>query len=262
MTSPSFYTPRAPSALDTLRYTQRVADQMLRNNPLHNATVDAGLMKWLGNYDNNDGSGKIAYLWIGEFFPRDPNLDGDPPQKGIVMFRDDSRNGADGFAFALYDHAPSTPGGLKQTLHMNGGDGQSLYREHRDGGLDFPWNNVQMGPRDSDLLLWPGTNSGSFSSIYEGQFSVVGSRLHYRMWGACTGGSNGQLRLRCESSGSEPDAIGPTHALGINANDVFEDSIDISAFRGRNVRCYWETRILSGAGKCRSALIFMHNRSF
>jgi hypothetical protein len=234
---------------------------MLRNNPLHNAAVDSGLMKWFGNYQKSDGTGKIAYLWIGEFLPRDVNLDGDPPQKGIVMFRDDSRGATDEFAFALYDHSPSVPGGLKQTIHWNSGDGQQLFRESRDGGQSWPWQNIQMGARDSDLALWPGTNSGSFSTIYEGQFSVVGNFIHFRMWGATTGGSNGQLRLRCESGGAEADAVSATYALGVNANDVFEAQLDVSAFRGRTVRCYWETRILSGTGKCRSALIFMHNRS-
>jgi hypothetical protein len=259
MSSPQPYMPQRPSALDTVQYVRRVADQILRNNPLHNGAVESGLVKWFGNYEDIDGSGKIVHVFIGEFHPVDTNLPGDPPQKGFALFRDDSGQNEDGFAFALYDPQPSFGDGLRQVLRFQSRDGAELWSEHRSGGIQFPRSDVMMNGRDSDLALWPGTDSASFSTIFEGRVSVIGHQLHYRMWCACTGGSNGQFRIRVESGGPEPDVTGTTHALGINANGVFDDTVDISDFRGRTVTVYWEARRVSGTGKSRAVVISMQN---
>ena len=64
--APTSY-PSPPSLFQAVQETQRVARQILRSNPLANAVTTYGLMKWVGRY--NQGS----YLWIGEFFPADPN---------------------------------------------------------------------------------------------------------------------------------------------------------------------------------------------
>lgn len=253
MTSPSYYTPRTPSALDTVGYTQRVVDAILRNNPLHNAAVDSGLMKWFGNYQDEEGD-TINYLWIGEFFPADSNLPGSPPQKGISMIRDDSRGGM--AAFALYDHAPATGDGLRQTIHVGSGDSHRLYHEHRDGGVEWPRRNISMYARDSDLALWPGTDSASFSAIYEGQVSIIGHYIRFRMWDACTGGAVGRFRLRVQDhSGVNADIVSAIHDLPANANGVFDSEVNVSVLRGGNATVFWEAARTNGVGKARAVPI-------
>lgn len=252
MTSPSFYSPRTPSAIDTIGYTQRVVDSILRNNPLHNAAIESGLMKWFGNYTDDDGS-KRNFLWIGEFLPADTNLPGDPPQRGFSMVRDDSRGTA---AFNLYDPFPSTGDGLKQRLALLSGDGHGLMIESRQGGWNYPQAPIPMGHRDSDLSLWPGTDSGSFSGIYEGQMTLTGRDIAYRMWDACTGGATGQFRLRVEGSVSLTSAV---HTLPANGNGVVDSSMDVSAMRGETVTVYWEAARTNGVGKARASLISIRN---
>lgn len=253
MTQPSYYTPRTPSALDTVGYTQRVVDAILRNNPLHNAAVDSGLMKWFGNYQNTNGD-TINYLWIGEFFPADPNLPGSPPQKGISMVRDDSRGGQS--AFALYDHAPNSGDGLRQTIHVGSGDGHQMFMEAREGGQEWPRNDISMYARDSDLALWPGTDAASFSAIYEGQVSIVGRFIRFRMWDACTGGAVGRFRLRVvDATGVNPDIISTIHDLPANANGVFDSEVNVAVLRGGNATVFWEAARTNGVGKARTVPI-------
>jgi hypothetical protein len=118
--------------MDNILYAQGLADQIMRNNPLVNAVVSRGLMKWYGNYQNPDGS-PVNFLWIGEFLPSDPNL-GNRPQKGFSLVRDDSTHSS---AINLYDKSPGTP--LKQTLTLGSADGQPMMDESRNqGGWSFP----------------------------------------------------------------------------------------------------------------------------
>jgi hypothetical protein len=250
VTSPSYYTPQSPSVLDIVGYTQRVVDAILRNNPLHNASVDSGLMRWLGNYTNTDGS-RINHLWIGEFYPADPNLPGDPPQRGFSLVRDDSQGGQ--YAFALYDHNPSAGDGLRQTIHFRSGDGEQLAIESRQGGWYYPEENVWMGSRDSDLALWPGTDSASYSTIYEGRVNVIGTHLRYRVWNACTGGAAGNFRFRVQTEGG--DLVSAVHSLPANANGVLDSELDIRSARGRVIPVYLEAQRTNGVGKVRSSVI-------
>lgn len=252
MTTPSFYAPKPPSYLDTIGYTQRVVDSMLRNNPLHNAAVESGLMKWFGNYVDPGGDPR-NYLWIGEFLPADTNLPGDPPQRGISMVRDDSRGTA---AFNLYDPVPSVGDGLKQRLFFGGGDNEALFIESRQGGWRFPEAPVPMCPLDSDLLTWPGTDSASFGTLWEGRMSLTGRNMAYRVWNACTGGASGQFRLRIEGSTT---ILGPTHSLAVNTNAVVDTSIDVSACRGQTVAVHWDAVRTNASGKARSSVITMRN---
>ncbi len=259
MTSPSYYTPKSPSAIDTVAYTQRVVDALLRNNPLHNATIDEGVMTWIGNYVSTTGvyeaaDGRIAMLWIGDLGPKDANLPGSPWQRGFALQRDDSRGGT--AAIQLYDHDAEVGDGLKQRLVIASGDGDLLLDEDREGGWRWPEENVAMGARDSDLSLWPGNTGAGFSPIYEGRMNITGHTARYRIFDACTGGAAGEFRLKVEGAGpGGSDAISPVHVLGVNANGVVDGELDVSGARGLTKPCYWEARVTNGVGKARAAVI-------
>ena len=254
MTNPQLtYAPRNPDFIDTIGYTQRVVDSILRNNPLTDAVVSEGLVRWLGNYTNSGNPDKINFLWIGEFLPADVNLPGSPPQRGFSLVRDDSRGGIS--AIALFDGNPGGGGGLRQTLTISSGDNRRLMSESRDGGWSWPQDNIWMGALDSDLSLWTGTDAAAFSTIHEGRVNVVGNRVFYRVFGATTGGATGDFRLRVEDGGA--GIVGTTHTLGVNANSVFDDSVDVSALRGNTTTIRWEARRTNGVGKARSQVISM-----
>ncbi len=117
MTSPDIYAPRDASAADVLAQTRNVVDSILRNNPLVNAVVPRGLLRFLGNYTSASGD-KINYLWIGEFAPTDPYMGG-VEQRGFSLLRDDSRGGRP--AISLFDGDPTIGPGLRQTLTFTSG---------------------------------------------------------------------------------------------------------------------------------------------
>jgi len=251
MTTPQIYSPKPPSILDTLGYTKRVADAILRNNPLTDAVISEGLMKWIGNYVSGGGPAKINFLWIGEFSPLDTNLPGSPPQRGFSLVRDDSRGGVS--AVALYDSNPGAGGGLKQNLRVTSGDGNQLYTEHRDGGVRWPESNVYMGPLWSDVLLWPSAQGSSFSTVYEGRANIVGNTLAYRVFCATTGGATGEFKLVVAAPGGDVD--GPVHSLGANAQSVFDSTMSVSTWRGQTLPVHWKVRRTNGVGDVRAAVI-------
>jgi hypothetical protein len=241
-----------PTLVDTVSYTNRLVDQILRTNPLTNASVSTGLIRWLGNYFNGDGS-NVNFLWIGEFLPADINLPGSPPQRGFSLVRDDSRGGVS--AIALYDANPGASPGLKQTLFFTSGDGRRLMEESREGGQRWPEVSVPMGQVGSDAGAWAGTNtaSPSYGTIWEGRFPVVGNRLHYRAFIGTDAATTGTFRMRVEMPGG--DVFGPTHTQGTPGNAVVDDSVDVSAARGISVRMFWEGSRTSGAGLARSSML-------
>lgn len=251
MTTPQVYAPRSPSILDTLGYTNRVVDAILRNNPLTDAVVSEGLVRWIGNYVSGGGPNKINFLWVGEFLPADTNLPGSPAQRGFSLVRDDSRGGVS--AIAMYDANPAGGGGLKQTLFITSGDGDLLFREHRDGGWQWPEENVAMGTISNNIAQWAENGTGSYATIAEGRANIVGNRLHYRVFCATTNGATGDFQLRAEGFGG--DVIGPTHSLGVNSSNVFDSSVDISASRGRTITVRWEAKRTNGVGEARSQVI-------
>lgn len=251
MTAPSdFYAPRDPDYVDNIRYTQRVVDQILRNNPLVDAVVSKGLIRWIGNYISGPGPDKINFLWIGEFFPADPNLGG-IPQRGFSLVRDDSRGGRS--AIAMYDANPGGGGGLRQCLFIGSGDGKRLYDENRNGGWGWPESNVWMGALGSDTSKWPGTTSGTFDTLFEGRLNVVGNQVAYRFFAATTGGATANYRLRVEGTGG--DVVGSTHSLGVNSSNVFDSTVDVSASRGNTVTIRWEAQRTNGVGIAASQCI-------
>lgn len=192
MTSPQYYAPRNPNIVDAIQANKRITDAILRNNPLQDAIVSRGLIKWLGNYVTSGTSDKINFLWIGEFFPADPNLGG-IPQRGISMVRDDSRGGVS--AIAIYDAAPGSGGGLRQTLRITSGDGFPLAYEHRYGGWEYPSNQIPFVPF-SDVSRWPGTTSATELALWRGTFTVLGNYLRGSVIGFCETGTTGEVWLR------------------------------------------------------------------
>lgn len=226
MSAPIRYTPHSPDFIETLAYVQRVADSILRNNPLINAVISRGLMKWVGNHLDTNGN-PISFFWVGEFLPADITLPGSPPQRGIVMFRDDSTNGA--LAFALYDHNPGGGGVLRQTIHLGGWNGERLFSESRNGGHEWPEGLIPMAPVGSDLLRWFGTdtNSPTWGGIYTGNYNAIGNFIHYTFGAACTNGAAGNFRLRVSSFVG--DVFSATHTLPVNGNNVFTGTVAIPA---------------------------------
>lgn len=255
MTSPEFYTPRSPSATDTIAYTRRVVEQILRNNPLTNATVSGGLMRWLGNYQYGDGSGQIRHLWIGDIGPNDPNLGG-IPQRAFIATRDDSRGGVD--AIRLYDSNPSEPGGLKQRLMLISGDTQPLmYEERRRGGVEFPTVSVQLSLYGDDVTKWAAASSGTFAAMSLGGFSVVGHDLEYVFFtSSLSGGPAGEFRVRIDHDSGQ--LFGPVHVLPAGTESPFQGRIAVGGLRGQVVAVRIEGRVTSGTGKVYCTPSTMH----
>lgn len=241
MTYPQ-YTPYPPSVIDNIAYTQSLADAIMRNNPLVNAVVPYGLMKWYGNYFNPDGS-PVNFLWIGEFLPSDPNL-GNRPQKGFSLVRDDSSRAS---AFSMYDRSPGTP--LRQTISLGSWDGQPMLSESRaQGGVSFPRQQLVLGRTDGSYTQFPQTPNTAVTSLAEGRMSGTGNTLHYRIWGVSDATTSGQVRMHLIDGAT--DVVGPWHAIPTNGNQIFDTTMDVSAFRGHNeANIYMEAQVLTGTGR-------------
>lgn len=238
------YAPRDQSAIDTIAYVRRAIDEMARANPLQNAVVSSGLIKWIGNYTNSGNPDKINFLWIGEFLPADPVMGG-VSQRGFSLVRDDSRGGAS--AIAMYDPSPNAGGsGLRQVLIISSGDRRRILEESRDGGQRWPEENVWMGPIGDSAQMWPGTPNNTFSTIWEGRANVVGNKLRYRMFCYCDPGVAGEFRMRV--SLSTGDVFGTVHTLAVGTQNVFEADVDVALDRGQTITVRWEARCTSGGG--------------
>lgn len=245
------YAPRDQSVVDVIQYARRAVDEMARSNPLQNAVVSSGLIRWIGNYTNSTNPDKINFLWIGEFFPGDPGMGG-RPQRGFSLVRDDSRQGVS--ALAMWDPTPNAGGsGLRQVLIMTSGDGKRLFEESRDGGQRFPEETMWMGPIGDTSQLWPGTGSGTLAIIWEGRASLVGNKLHYRVFCVNDAGVSSEHRMRVSLDSG--DVNGVTHTLGSGLQAVFEDEVTVTAGRGTTVAIRWESRVTAGAAKTRSSVI-------
>lgn len=243
LTSVEQYTPRDYSALDVVAAAKRTADAILRANPLTNAVISRGLMRWTGNHVTGSGA-KIDHLWIGEFFPPDPTMGG-VPQKGFSLVRDDSTGGTS--AFALYDHDPGGGGlGLRQTIHLESLDDQRLMSESRLGGQQWPEHPITMGPWGNDIGLWPGQATGSFDVLWHGWGNIVGRNLTAEYHCAGTGGAATEFKVRIYPNGG-PVVEGPPHAFGVGAQGTVTDTIDVSSMRG-------ETRFIELLGRVTNAV--------
>lgn len=251
MTYPQ-YTPYPPSFLDNVSYAQELADKIMRNNPLINAGIPSGLMKWFGNYTNPDGS-KVNFLWIGEFLPGDPNMGG-KPQRGFSLVRDDQTHSS---ALALFDRTPGTP--LVQTISIYGYDGQPLLEESRNqSGLAFPYQQIPTGRTDGFYTTYPNTPNTSITSLVEGRFSCTGPTMHYKIWGNSDAGTTGQVRIRCTDGSTT--IVSPWGAIPSAGNVFFDSTFDITTLRGhKDVNVFMEAQVLTGAGKVYCSLIALSN---
>jgi hypothetical protein len=234
-------TPYPLSAMDNILYAQGLADQIMRNNPLVNAVVSRGLMKWYGNYQNPDGS-PVNFLWIGEFLPSDPNL-GNRPQKGFSLVRDDSTHSS---AINLYDKSPGTP--LKQTLTLGSADGQPMMDESRNqGGWSFPRVFFPVNGASYNLPAWPQINSGS-RDIAWGQVSGTGHLIDVQAWAITDAGVSATYTLRADD-GAGHVVSGPPHSFTGGVNNAWLDTLDISSMRGqKQITLYLNCNITAGGG--------------
>lgn len=238
------YAPRDQSAVDIMQYARRAIDEMARSNPLQNAVVSLGLIRWIGNYTNSGNPDKINFLWIGEFFPGDPDMGG-RAQRGFSLVRDDSRGGRS--AIAMYDPTPDAGNsGLRQVLIFSSGDGKRMFEESRDGGQRYPEEHQWMGPIGDSTLIWPGTPNAGFSILWEGRANIVGNRLRYRMFCVNDTGVASEHRMRVSLNSG--DVNGTTHVLASGTQDVFETDMDVSAGRGTTATIRWEARCTAGGG--------------
>lgn len=245
------YAPRDQSAVDIIQYARRAIDEMARSNPLQNAVVSSGLIKWIGNYTNSGNPDKINFLWIGEFLPADPDMGG-RAQRGFSLVRDDSRGGRS--AIAMYDPSPDAGNsGLRQVLIFSSGDGKRLFEESRDGGQRFPEENLWMGVIGDTTALWSATPNGTFATLWEGRASLVGNRIFYRVFCSNDTGVSSEHRMRVTLSSG--DVVSTTHTLGSGLQEVFDSSVDISAGRGETVPFRWESRVTAGVNKTRATVI-------
>lgn len=252
MTTPDFYAPRSPTAVDTIAYTRRVVEAIMRNNPLTDAEVSRGLIKWLGNYMSAGTTDPINFLWIGEFFPADTNLGG-IPQRGFSLVRDDSRGGVS--AIAMFDPNPGGSPGLKQVLFIRSGDDRLLMEESRDGGQRWPEYPVNMFPVGQTSATWPMTQSGSFTAMWEGRAAIIGNRIHYRVWAQNSAGATSEWRVRLDAGGVSYTST--LHVLALDDQQVFDASFDVAAVRGQTWPLYLEARRTNAAGDVRGTCIKM-----
>lgn len=261
MSSPQQYTPRPPSALDVLQAAKRTADAILRSNPLTNAVVSQGLMRWIGNHTDVNGD-KINLLWIGDFLPPDPTMGGEP-QRGVVLWRDDSAGAAynDGvLAFALYDHDPGGGGlGLRQTLHLRSIDNNQLLSEARNGGLQFPHATIPMYEGAvTDRNKWPSITDTSFVTMMEGMVSSIGNHVYARYWTHTPAGTSGEFRVTASWSGGS--IVGSTVAQGPAGLGLQEATLNVTGSRGQaDLQVKIEGRVTGGAGAIAVAPVSFRN---
>ena len=249
------YAPHPPAAEEVIAYVRRAIDQLMRSNPLQNAVVSTGLIRWIGNYTNSGNPDKVNFLWVGEFLPADPDMGG-RPQRGFSLVRDDSRGGVS--ALAMWDPTPDIGNsGLRQVLIMTSGDGQRLMEESRNGGQRWPESNVPMAPLGTDLGAWPGTTEAAFSTVWEGRINIVGNQVAYRVFCVNETGVSSEHRIRVEIPGAE--AVGATHTLGVGAQTVFDSTVNVAAGRGQTCAIRWEARRTAGVNPntARSSVITM-----
>lgn len=188
------YTPRETTLVDAVAETRRIADQVMRNNPLVDAVIDRGLTRFRGNYGND-------YAWFGEFSPNDRNLTddfGNPlPQRGIVFWRDDPSHTQ---VFTLYDFDPVAGEPLRQRVYMHDADGKLIYAEGFNGGRAFPDNPVVLYQRE--IIDPNGMQTGSDTVVYSGEGNLTGTQVDAAVsWGAVGGTPNWSMYLRVSGGG-------------------------------------------------------------
>ena len=126
------YSPWNVTLIDAIAEAKRVTTAIMQANPLRNAVVDDGLMRWRGKYGDD-------FLWVGEIQPVDPT-DG-LPQRGFVVRRDDPGGHE---ALAVYDFAPKVGDPLRQKVLQRDADSRLMFQEGSDGGVYWPYSAMSV----------------------------------------------------------------------------------------------------------------------
>lgn len=188
------YMPRDTTIVDAIAETRRIADQVMRNNPLVDAVIDQGLTRFRGNYGGD-------FAWFGEFSPDDRNLlddFGQPlPQRGISFVRDDPSHNQ---AFAMYDFDPRVGVALRQRIYMHDADGKPLLWEGYNGGRAFPDAAVVLYQRET--IDPNGVQTGSDVIVFSGEGNLTGTRVKVATaWGTAGGSPNWSYYMRFSGGG-------------------------------------------------------------
>jgi len=188
------YTPRESTLVDAVAETRRIADQVVRNNPLVDAIIPQGLTKFRGNYGGD-------FAWFGEFFPPDRNLVDDfgnpQPQRGISFVRDDPLQQS---AFVMYDNDPVAGVPLRQRIYMHDADGKALMHEGYNGGRAFPDGPLVLYQRET--IDPNGIQTGSDIVVFSGEGNLTGTRVKFSAaWGTAGGSPNWSYYVRFSGGG-------------------------------------------------------------
>jgi hypothetical protein len=188
------YMPRESTIVDAVAETRRIADQVMRNNPLVDAVITQGLTRFRGNYGGD-------FAWFGEFFPGDKNLldeFGKPlPQRGISFVRDDPLHQT---AFVMYDNDPQVGVPLRQRIYMHDADGRGLMLEGYNGGRAFPDAPLVMYQRET--IDPNGVQIGSDVTVFSGEGNLTGTRVRFAAaWGTAGGTPNWSWYVRFSGGG-------------------------------------------------------------
>jgi hypothetical protein len=260
-------TPRSPNLVDQVSEAKRIAEAILRANPLYNARVDGGLMVWRGNYAGTGGIND-SYLWIGEVTPMDLNLN--KTQRGVFITRDDPKHAR---VLWVYDSSPEAGVPLRQTMTMHDADDRPLLREGNGGGAAWPYGMIPLYPQNAKfetvknsagvnepmplLAAQSSATSSSFENIWEGRGPQVGNRVKFE--GAIITTSSGPTiegrvvftwddplnTVYTSPVVSVPSFNFFTHYLEIDTRAIFPDRYLV----GYEVQVQWQGRTAAGSYK-------------
>lgn len=200
MTTPideTYSAPKPPSDTDVLYETKRIADQILRSNPLRNARVDGGLTRWVGAYGGE-------FAWFGEFMPGDPNRGG-LPQRGVSIVRDDPQRKS---AIAMYDPNPAAGRPLRQRLFLTDADGRRILHEGDSGGWAYPYFPIMLFRAD-DNGGYVRTNQTTDRLIFTGRTANMGRHVEVQGFGTSFSGESGAVYLKVIGDGGV-NVVSPT----------------------------------------------------
>lgn len=177
------FAPRESTIVDAVAESRRIADQLMRNNPMVDAVVSQGFTRFQGNYDD------ALFLLLGEFYPADQNLVDDfgapQPQRGFHLQRDDPGHQQ---ALSMYDFNPLAGIPLRQRLYMRDADGEPLMLEGYNGGRAWPDSPIVMYQRES--FENPAATWTSDRSVFSGEGDLTGTLVDFSAAYTCTVGSD------------------------------------------------------------------------
>lgn len=214
------YMPRESTIVDAVAETRRIADQVMRNNPLVDAVIRQGFTRFEGNYGE-------LFLLLGEFNPPDRNLVDDfgqpQPQRGFHLERDDPQHNG---AFTMYDNNPQIGVPLRQRIYMHDADGKALMWEGRNGGRAFPDGPIVMYQRET--IDPNGVQIGSDVVVFSGEGNLTGTRVRFSAaWGTAGGTPTWSYYVRFSGGGVTIDTATVSGSGGGN----FAVDVDVKAIQ-------------------------------